>query len=185
MKKLLIMAFVIATCFASFGQDTLTLKGSKMISKEATPQQVIDSLKKKFPDAEAVRYYKTSAAEANGWTVSADDNLGGGQDIEYYTLSFKRQDFQYYGLFKADGSLVRSKYFEKGVELPAEVQAGIRKLAADKNYTDWKIISKSYYKDVDYDKQKEFYEIIAVKKSDSTQTKKVVLDATGKVIKEE
>jgi len=149
-----------------------------------TPQQVIDSLKKKFPDAEAVRYYKTSAAEANGWTVSSEDNLGP-QDIEYYTLSFRRHDFQYYGLFRADGTLVRSKYFEKGVELPAEVQAGIRKLAADKNYTDWKIISKSYYKDVDYDKQKEYYEIIAVKKSDNTQTKKVVLDATGKVIKEE
>ena len=180
MKKFLGLAILIAVCNASFGQDTLTLKGSKHITEELTPKQVIDSLKQRFPDAQAVQYYKTSAAEANGWAVSSEDKLSG--DIEYYTLSFKRQDFQYYGLFAADGTLVKSKYLEKDAALPEAVQAGIRKLAADKNYTDYKIISKQYFKDVDYNKQKETYEILAVKKSDSTQMKKVVLDQTGKVI---
>ena len=180
MKKFLSFAIVIAICSASFGQDTLMLKGSKHISEELTPKQVIDSLKKKFPDAQAVQYYQTSAAEANGWTVSSQDKLSG--ELEYYTISFKRKDFQYYGLFEPNGTLVRSKYLEKNAELPPAVQTGIKKLATDKNYTDYKIISKQYYKEEDYKKQKETYEIIAVKKTDSTQIKKVVLDQNGKVI---
>ena len=180
MKKFLSFAILAALSTASFGQDTLVLKGSKHISEELTPKQVIDSLKSRFPDAQAVQYYKTSTAEANGWTVSEQDKLSG--DIEYYTLSFKRSDFQYYGLFTANGTLVKSKYLEKDAALPEAVQAGIRKLATDKNYNDYKIVAKQYYKEVDYNKQKETYEIIAVKKDDNTQTKKVVLDQTGKVI---
>jgi len=167
-----------------FGQSGgVAIKASKMVSKDSTPQQVIDTLKKRFPNAEAVQYYKTSAAVANGWTVSEDDRSHS-SDLEYYTIKFKRHDFQYYALFEPNGTLVKSEFEQKGVELPAAVQTSLKKLAAEKNYMDYEIISKNYYKYENYDMHKDYYEITAVKKSDSKQKKTIVVDPSGKIISE-
>ena len=95
MRKLLIVAIIVAISTVSFGQTAgVTIKGSKMISKDSTPQQVIDTLKKRFPNAQSVQYYETSAAAANGWAVSVEDQGHYGEDAEYYTIKFKREDFQ-------------------------------------------------------------------------------------------
>jgi len=184
MKKFLMVALIAGMSTVSFGQNAgeLTIKGSKAVTKDSTPQQVIDTLKKRFPNAEAVQYYQTSAAAANGWAVSAEDRLGG--DVpEYYTIKFKREDFQYYALFEANGTLVKSEFQQKDVELPEAVKASLLKLKAEK-YPDYQLLTKDYFKYEDYDMHKDYYEITAVKISDNTQKKVVVVDPTGKIIKE-
>jgi hypothetical protein len=182
MKKLLIVALIVAISIVSFGQTAgVTIKASKMITKDSTPQQVIDTLKKRFPNAEAVQYYETSAAAANGWAVSAEDQGHSGDDAEYYTIKFKRHDFQYYALFAADGTLIKSEFQQKDVKLPEAVTASLLKLKADK-YPDYQLMTKDYFKYENYDMHKDYYEITAVKTSDANQKKIVVVDPSGKII---
>jgi len=186
MKKFLLVALTAAIFDVSFAQNEaqLTIKGSKHITEQLTPHQVIDTLKKRFPNAEAVQYYETSAATAKGWAVTTEDYSAPGSTTEYYTLSFKRHDFQYYALFQPDGTLVKSEFQQTDVELPEAVKASLKKLAADKNYTDYQIISKTYYKYENYDMHKDYYEITAINKNDNTKKKTVVVDPSGKIIKE-
>ena len=184
MKKFLMVALIVAISAVSFGQTAgeLTIKGSKAVTKDSTPQQVIDTLKKRFPNAEAVQYYQTSAAAANGWAVSAEDRLGG--DVpEYYTIKFKREDFQYYALFEANGTLIKSEFQQKDIELPEAVTAALLKLKAEK-YPDYQLLTKDYFKLENYDMHKDYYEITAVKTSDPSKKKIVIVDPTGKIIKE-
>ena len=185
MKKFLMLTLIVTVSAVSFGQTSgeLTIKGSKTVTEESTPQQVIDTLKKRFPNAEAVHYYKTSTATANGWAVSSEDGLVHGDAPEYYTIKFKREDFQYYALFEANGTLVKSEFQQKDVELPEAVKASLLKLKAEK-YPDYQLLTKDYFKYEDYDMHKDYYEITAVKISDNTQKKVVVVDPTGKIIKE-
>ena len=183
MKKLLMVTLIVAISTVSFGQSSgPTIQGSKMITKDSTPQQVIDTLKKRFPNAEALEYYKTSAAVANGWSVSAEDQGQSSADMQYYTIKFKRHDFQYYALFEPDGTLVKSEFQQKDVELPEAVKASLLKLKAEK-YPDYQMITKDYFKYENYDMHKDYYEITAVKISDTNQKKVVVVDPTGKIIK--
>ena len=177
------VALIASMSTVSFGQTAgeLTIKGSKAVAKDSTPQQVIDTLKKRFPNAEAVQYYETSAATANGWAVEGQGHSGA--DVEYYTIKFKRHDFQYYALFEANGTLVKSEFQQINVELPEAVKASLLKLKADK-YPDYQLLTKDYFKIEDYDMHKEYYEITAVKTSDNTKKKIVVVDPSGKIIKE-
>ena len=182
MKKFLLVTLVVAVSAVSFGQTAgSTIKASKMTTKDSTPQQVIDTLKKRFPNAEAVQYYETSAAAANGWTVSAEDQSHSSDNAEYYTIKFKRQDFQYYALFEANGTLVKSEFQQINVELPEAVKASLLKLKADK-YPDYQMITKNYLKYENYDMHKDYYEITAVNTTDAKQTKVVVVDPSGKII---
>src|SRR6516164_6045682 len=185
MKKFATMALIVAMYSASFAQTAgeRTIHGSKMITKDSTPQQVIDTLKKRFPNAEAVQYYETSVATAKGWAVNSEDNVEPGADLAFYTIKFKRDDFQYYGLFRADGTLVKSEFQQINVELPDAVKTSLKKLAADKNYTGYMIISKEYWKVENYAKHKDFYVIRAIKKDDPTQSKTVTVDPAGNIIK--
>jgi hypothetical protein len=184
MKKILTMALIVAVPTVSFAQYEAqrTIKGSKAITEQATPQQVIDTLKARFPNAEAVQYYQTSAATAKGWSVSDQDESTPGQDADYYTIKFKRADFQYYALFEANGTLVKSEFQQKDVALPDAVQASLLKLKADK-YPDYQLLTKDYFKYENYDMHKDYYKITAVKTSDTTQKKIVTVDPSGKIIK--
>jgi len=182
MKKYLLLVFSVVFSTALYAQSDVVIKASKKTTLEATPKQVIDSLKKKFPNAQAVQYYKTSPSAAeNGWDVSHQDNLGSGS-IDRYTLSFKRSDFQYYALFAADGTLLKSKYQENGATLPEAAKASLKKHAGDdyKNYT---LISKTYFKTVDYGTHKNYYEVVAVSKTDPSKKKTVTLDEAGNIVK--
>jgi hypothetical protein len=185
MKKFLMVALIAGMSTVLFGQTAgeLSIKASKMVTKETTPQQVIDTLKKRFPNAEAVQYYQTSAAAANGWAVSTDDRMPASDVPDYYTIKFKRDDFQYYALFEANGTLVKSEFQQMDVELPEAVKASLLKLKAEK-YPDYQLMTKNYFKFEDYDMHKEYYEITAVKTSDANQKKIVIVDPSGKIIKE-
>jgi len=183
MKKYLLFATALVLSIAVNAQDEMVIKGSKPTTMEATPKQIIDSLHKRFPNAKAIHYYETPAQAAkNGWTVSQESDLDWGSDIDYYTLTFKRSDFQYYALFKADGTLVSAKYQENDAKLPEAVTAAIKQLGAT-DYKDYKLYSKKYFKQVDQGKMKEYYEITGIKKSDNKTKKVITMDATGKVIK--
>lgn len=186
MKKLLLMAAAISLSNFLFAQEPdIVISGSNKITKELTPQQIIDSLQKRFPNAQAVEYYQTSpAAIKAGWVINEQDNLGSTDQLDYYTLKFKNSDFQYYGLYKPDGTLVRSKYEETDAHLPDAVKSSLMNLKGTDKYKDYTLLSKKFYKTVDNDKQKEYYEIVALKNG-STEKKKVTLDASGTVLKEQ
>ena len=186
MKKYLLIATLLLS-IAVFAQqqppDEMVIRGSKPTTMEATPKQIIDSLHKRFPNAQAIDYYQTPATAAkNGWSVSQEDDLEWGNEIEYYTLSFKRSDFQWYALYKADGTLVSSKYEETEASLPDAVTTSIKTLGAN-DYKDYKLYSKKYFKTVHQGKQKEYYEITGISKTDNTTKKMITMDPTGKVLK--
>src|SRR5687768_8596875 len=106
MKKNLIVALILLVPFLSPAQDDLVITGKKQITKQYTPQQVIDSLQKTFPNAQAVKYYKADAETTQkGWAVNKEDNLSSSETVDYYTISFKQEGLQYYGLYNSDGTL--------------------------------------------------------------------------------
>jgi IS1 family transposase len=182
MKKFSMAALMVAMSAVSYAQYEAqrTVKASKMIDAQITPQQVIDTLKKRFPGADSVQYYQTSAATAKGWTVSSDDNSNYDDQIQYYTIKFNRQNVVYYALFKADGTLIKSEFQQRDVELPDAVIASLKKLKAD-SYPDYYMIYKDYFKYENYDTHKEYYQITAVKIHTSIK-KIVIVDPTGKII---
>jgi hypothetical protein len=183
MKKYLLIAAVLITSTAvQAQQEDMVLKGSKQTTMTATPKQIIDSLHKRFPNAESIDYYQTPALAAkNGWTVSAEDNSGPGAVMQYYTLSFKRSDFKYYALFKPDGTLVSSKYQENDANLPEAVTTAIKEIAEGDAYKDYTLYSKNYFKVINYGKASEYYEITGIKKTDNSK-KEITMDPTGKII---
>ncbi|HEY4286614.1 MAG TPA: hypothetical protein VGN00_05900 [Puia sp.] len=161
MKKLFLFSAVALLCLSVRAQDeAVIINGSKKISRKLTPQQVIDSLTSRFPDAHSIKYYKVPPdAASKGWTVSKEDNLTSGETVDYYTISFKRADLQYYGLFAPDGRLIRSKQEESADNLPEPVKFSIKSLGAE--HPGYKVISKKYFKNIHSSTSEEYYEIIA------------------------
>src|SRR5689334_8880499 len=101
MKKVLIALLVVLVSHFTYAQD-LVIKGTKEITKKYTPQQVIDSLEKTFPNAKSVHYFKADEATTQkGWAITTEDNLEAGATVDYYTISFKQNGLQYYGLYDA------------------------------------------------------------------------------------
>jgi hypothetical protein len=179
MKKYLFSAilFMISISFFANAQDEIVIKGSKKLTKEYTPQQVIDSLNKRFPDAKSVEVFQTKADAVNkGWTVTEEDNLSG--DADYYTISFKNEGMKYYGLYDKEGNLLQSKVEEKVDQLPQAVVNSIR--AISDKYPGYKVVSKTYYKNQNLTKSKEYYEVIAKK---GNETKRLYYAPDGLLIK--
>jgi hypothetical protein len=179
MKKILWTACLVVIYLSSFAQGDITITGTKKISKKMTPSQVLDSLHARFPDAKAISYYKVPAdAAAKGWEISKEDNLGTDEVVDLYTIRFKRNDFRYYGLYKPDGTLVMSKYEEEVTHIPDTVKNSILRLG--ELYPGYKVTSKTYYKNTNYSKTKEYYEFVAV---NGKNKKKVYYDPDGTLIK--
>jgi hypothetical protein len=172
--------FILALMYQfSFAQDDIVITGTNKISKELTPKQIIDSLEAKFPDAKSVAYYKIPQdAAARGWAINVEDNIEGTSDLDYYALKFKRQDFQYYGLYKPDGTLVMSKYQETVKNIPDPIKASLQNLS--KQYPGYKLSSQTYYKNTNYSSSKEYYEFIA---SNGKEKKKVIYNGEGELVK--
>ena len=162
-----------------YSQDVV-ITGSKKINKKSTPQQVIDSLKKRFPDATAIQYYQAPASGVTkgGWAVTEEDNLPPGEELDYYTISFKRSNAQYYGLYDKDGTLIQSKMEQKLDDLPEPIRNSLKNLS--QSYPGYKVTSKNYYKKTNYSKSKEYYEVTA---SNGKETKKVYYAADGTILK--
>jgi hypothetical protein len=175
MKNYIVILILSIISLIAQAQSELVIKGTKKITKKMTPQQVIDSLEARFPNARSVNYYKVATTAAkNGWQVTAEDNLEAGAEVELYTISFKRDDFKYYGLYKADGTLLRSKYEEKDVDLPEQVVQSIKTIASQ--YPGFKVTGKTHFKRYDYSKNTEYYEITAKK---GKETKRLVFAPDG------
>jgi hypothetical protein len=166
MKKYLFFAFLITSLQVMAQDNELVIKASKKTTRELTPKQVIDSLEKRFPNAQAVQYYQTPRdGVRNGWQISEDDELESNRDLDYYTLSFKDNKIKYYGLYRADGSLVMSKLDQSEATLPAAVKESLKNLAGT-DYKNWKLISSSYHKTINHQKNKVYYEVTATKGSE-------------------
>jgi hypothetical protein len=180
----LLILFMCCVCLANAQDEEkeVVIHASTKIPIEATPKHIIDSLKKRFPNARAVQYYKTNAAAAKaGWKIEEENDMAFADDLDAYTISFKRNDFQYYALFDADGTLLKSKYQENGAKLPAAVKASLQHLAGDnaKNYT---VVSRTYFKRVDHKWQREYYEVTAVNNKDKKDRKTITVASDGTII---
>jgi len=180
MKNLLLLAIVLITTYAASAQE-IYIDATKKISKEITPKQIVDSLIKRFPNAKAVEYYKATEATKKGWTVSETDDMSD-DDMDYYVLSFKRNDSKYYGLFKADGTLVKSSFQQSGVKLPDPVKKTLTTMGGG-DYKDYTLLSKTYYKTIDHSDNSEYYVISAVRKDNPKAKKTITIDPQGKVMK--
>jgi hypothetical protein len=172
------LLFLIAISASLYAQEDVVIQGTKKISKDATPHQVLDSLHKKFPDAQAVEYYEVPKGGVDrGWAVTKDDDFNS-SGAEYYTISFKKGNFHYYGLYKADGTLVESKTEESSAHLPDAIKNSLKTIS--NAYPGYTVISKTYYKQTDLEKSKEYYEIVA-QKGDAKKT--LYYSPDGKLIK--
>jgi hypothetical protein len=180
MKKYLLLPLLLLFSLFLYSQNDLVIKGTKKISKQLTPQQVIDSLHKRFPNAQAVQYYKlpANAAKANGWNVTEEDNLDASSEIDYYEISFKQAGLNYYGLYDKNGQLLKSKVQEDVTKLPEPITASLKGLS--QKYPGYKVISKTYYRTSNHAKSKEYYEIVA-QKGDKKKT--LTYSADGTIIK--
>lgn len=179
MKKYVLSMLLAMMCLAAVAQEDITITGTNRIPKKLTPQQVIDSLEAKFPDAKSVAYYKIPAdAASRGWTITVEDNIEDNSSIEYYTIKFKRHDFQYYGLYKPDGTLVMSKYKETISHIPEPIKESLQQLSAQ--YPGYKVKSKTFYRNTNYSNSKEYYEFVA---SNGMDKKKVIYDGEGVLVK--
>jgi hypothetical protein len=177
MKKYTSTLFIIFLSCVAYAQD-LVIKGTKPVSKQYTPQQVIDSLERQFPNAKSVKYYKAPAdVTEKGWEVTTEDNLADAS-VEYYTISFKQNGLQYYGLYAPDGTLLECKIQHDGTDLPEAVVSSLKGIAKD--YPGYKVASKTYFKTVNYSKSKEYYEITA---TDGKQKKLFVYSPSGDLLK--
>jgi hypothetical protein len=180
MKSYLFIVLIMLFAFTVKAQN-IYIDATKKISKSVTPQQIVDSLIKRFPNAKAVQYYKASEATQNGWSVNQDDGAYG-EEVGNYVLSFKNKDAQYYGFFKADGTLLQSSFEEKNIALPDAVKAKLKSLAGD-DYKDYTILSKTHFKKINHSDNKEYYEVTAVRKSNPKEKKTITLNANGEVLK--
>jgi hypothetical protein len=182
MKKYSLLAFAISVCSLSFAQDDAIIikgTGSAKITKDMTPTQVVDSLNKRFPDAKSVEYFKVPAdAVAKGWHITEEDNLDPSATIDYYTITFKREDMKYYALYNPDGTLIKSRLEESSVTLPEPIKASLKDLKTQ--YPTYKLSSKTFYRNTDYGKKKEYYEIVA---KDGKKQKRIFYNADGTIIK--
>ena len=179
MKRFLIaQVIILALPLLSYTQD-LVITGSKPVTKKYTPQEVIDSLQKRFPNAQSVKYYKMdSATVKNGWAVNAENELYQDHDVEYYTISFKQEGLQYYGLYDQHGTLVEYKIQQKMNELPEKVVTSLKALSKD--YPGYKVVDKTYFMTKSYNKSKEYYQVTA---SNGKQKKQVFYSEEGDFIK--
>src|SRR5438309_1290095 len=158
MKKYLLTLVVSFPALLALAQGDIVIKGTKSISEQHTPKQVLDSLHARFPNAEAVRYYEENGADATrGWAISKEDNMAYGHEIEYYTISFKREGLNYYGLYDRDGKLMEGKIEQKVTDLPAPVAEALKN--SETKYPGYKVVSKTAFHVHNYSSKKEYYEV--------------------------
>jgi hypothetical protein len=181
MKRYLIVQLaIILVPILSYTQD-LVIKGTKPVTKQYTPQEVLDSLQKTFPNAQSVKYYKTDAATAQkGWAVTTEDELDHSGEVEYYTISFKQEGLQYYGLYDPHGNLVEYKFEQKMDNLPEKVATSLKALSND--YPGYKVVDKTYFMTKNNSKSKEYYQVTA---SNGKDKKQVYYSQDGDFIKME
>lgn len=180
MKKLLFLLLGAGTAFAAIAQDDVVITATNPITKAQTPDKVIKALETAFPNAKSVQYFKvTPEMIAKGWTVTDENHLDPGETLDHYTIAFTRNNVKFYGLFDAEGNLEHSKWEEKKAKLPDPVKTSLKSLS-EGEYKGYKMVSKTYYKTKDHQKDKEYYEVVIQKDNDK---KKVFVAPDGTVVK--
>jgi len=179
MKKSLLILIASVSSLSIFAQDDVVIKGSGAtpVTEQMAPKKVVDSLHGRFPDAKSVQYFKANPANVKKWNITHEDNLQSGETVDHYTISFKRDDMQYYGLYDANGNLLVSRLEQKDAELPEAVKASLKKAGEGKGYT---LVDKTYYKTSNYGNHKEYYEVTA---TNGTKKKKVIVAPDGTIVK--
>ena len=183
MKKLIttiaVGSFSLASLFAQ--TPAVTITGTKVATTE-TPQEVINGVKQKFPDAKAVEYYKVpkGGVSANGWQVTSDDNMGSGDEIEKYSVKFKQGSVKYYALYDKDGTLLQSRYEDNNATLPEPVKESLLNLGKQPEYLDYRLKTKKHYKVIN---GKDNHNYFVVEASDGKNTKTLYYTEDGKIIK--
>ncbi|GAO41106.1 hypothetical protein [Flavihumibacter petaseus] len=181
MKKIILLSAALAVTAISFAQDEeVKITGTKKITEDVAPSTVVADLHKRFPDAKSVEYFQVpkGGVTKQGWAVTKDDNFSPDASLDYYTISFKRDDLKYYGLYRADGTLVRSKLQENNTALPDAVKNAITNIS--KSHPGYTVTEQTYYKNIDHEKNTEYYEIHAEKGSTK---KRVYFAPDGTVLK--
>lgn len=164
--------------FKAISQTDKVITGTK-ITKQQTPDSVIKALEAKFPNAKSVEYYKIPPDSAkNGWTITEEDNLMSTEAVDFYTISFKNSDMKYYALYDAHGNLLKSKLEDAVEHLPTPVHDAAWALGS--KYPGYKVVAKTYYRDINYSKKKEFYEVVA---TNGTDTKTFYFAPDGTLLK--
>ena len=160
--------------------NLVQLKGPKKMVKKATPEQIIYLIAKSIQFNEEaykgkniamqplidslaryVQFYNPSVSEAlKQWTAFQEHNINASVVVNY-TVSYRKHHMYYYGLYKADGSIVESRIEQDPVDLPKDIKKSVKKKLKD--YNGYKITStiRAYYKNFVEDKSKDYYEIIA------------------------
>ena len=116
--------------------------------------------------------------QKKGWDVTKDDEMSSSEQIDFYTIKFKTQNVQYYGLYDKDGNLLKCRMEETVDKLPDNVVASLKDLSSQ--YPGYKVVSKSYYKNQNYSKNEEYYEVVA---SNGKAKKRLYYGADGTLIK--
>ena len=177
-KYFLAQLFLFLVPFLAFAQD-IVIKGTKPVDKKYTPQEVIDSLQKTFPNAESVKYFKANAAVTQkGWAVTKEDELMSNSGVDYYTISFDQEGLKYYGLYDEHGNLLEYKVQQKMDKLPDNVVASLKSMSKD--YPGYKVVSKDFYMTKNYSKSKDYYQITA---SNGKQKKEFFYSPEGELLK--
>jgi len=178
MKKYVLSLLMALPSILLYSQEDMVIKGTKHITKKQTPQEVLDSLHARFPNAEAVQYYQQNGADAaRGWEISKQD-IPLDHELTYYTISFKNEGLKYYGLYENDGTLVEAKMEEKLDDLPKPVHDAFNNIA--KTRPGWKVVSKTCYRKQNYTNNEEKYEVIAEK---GTERRVLHFSPEGKLLK--
>ena len=160
MKKYFMLLPAILMLSLVYAQEEYMLSGSRKISKKETPQAIIDSLNKRFPNAKAVQSFKVPKdAAAKGWEITESDKIPPDEEVEYYVIDFKRDDFKYYAMYDRNGNLLRSKYEENSATLPEPVKTAL--MSIKDKYPGYKLKEKTHYKNQNSSKSEEYYEVVA------------------------
>ena len=178
MKYFLMLAMLSLFSFRAISQADKVITGTK-ITKQQTPDEVIKALEAKFPNAKSVEYYKIPPDSAkNGWTISEEDKMPESDAVDYYTISFKNSDMKYYALYDPHGKLLKSKLQDNVDHLPTPVHNAVMGLGT--KYPGYKVVSKTYYRDINYSDKKEVYEVVA---SNGTSSKTFYFKPDGTLTK--
>ncbi len=180
MKKLFLFSLAVVIGFTAAAQDEIVITGTKKLTKQQVPDVVVSKLQEKFPNGQAVEYFQVpkGGVTQQGWAVTEQDNFAPDETVDYYTIKFKQDNMKYFGLFKADGTLVRSKMEETNASLPDAVKTAITNLGS--SHPGYKVVSKTHYKNIDHEQNNEYYEVVA---TNGSTKKKVYFSPDGTVLK--
>lgn len=171
MKKLiLIMALSLATLASSAQIAKVALKPSE---KGHTPQVVLDSIKKAFPQPIS-QTLSTITAQNYGKEWEVDISPASAEESPlYYQVFIHNKTGRYTAIYNKDGNLLKMKQIFMNPTLPEEVNKTLQS-----KYGDWKLVKTEERLSNDGHRAYTEYKVLLKK---GPVKKAVYLDETGRV----